>query len=68
MLTADCYQLPDVRALKYEVHYQNRGRVHPGYWFVSPYGQMQPENPTHRYEPYQIGPYIYDSDGVGPSA
>ena len=42
----------------------NRDRTSPGYWFVAPYGQMQPEYPTHRYEPYQIGPYIYDSDGI----
>jgi hypothetical protein len=46
------------------VHYSNRERVSPGYWFVAPYGQMEPENPTRRYEEYQIGPYIYDGDGV----
>lgn len=57
-------QLPHVRALKYNVQYHNRERVHPGYWFVSSYGQMDPEAPTHRYAQFQVGPYIYDGDGV----
>lgn len=42
----------------------NRDRVSPGYWFVAPYGQIEPEYPTHRYQPYQIGPYIYDDNGT----
>lgn len=56
--------LPHVRALQYNVHYDNRDRVSPGYWFVSPYGRMKPEEPTQQYQQYQIGPYIYDGDGV----
>jgi hypothetical protein len=63
-LTVSLSQLPHVRALKYNVQYHNRERVHPGYWFVSPYGQMDPEAPTHRYAQFQVGPYIYDGDGV----
>ncbi|KAJ0424022.1 ASST-domain-containing protein [Aspergillus carlsbadensis] len=55
--------LPDVRALKFDVDYKDRDRVAPGYWFVSPYGQMDPEAQTRRYQPYQVGPYIYDGDG-----
>ncbi|KAL3462382.1 ASST-domain-containing protein [Aspergillus heterothallicus] len=55
--------LPNVRALKWNVDYKDRERVAPGYWFVSPYGQMDPEAHTQRYTPYQIGPYIYDGDG-----
>ncbi|PKY05907.1 arylsulfotransferase [Aspergillus campestris IBT 28561] len=57
--------LPEVRALKYDVTYHgDRSRVNPGYWFVAPYGNINPEPPTHRYQQYQIGPYIYDADGV----
>lgn len=32
---------------------------------MAPYGQINPEASTHRYQQYQIGPYIYDNDGVG---
>ncbi|KAF7588723.1 hypothetical protein BBP40_005283 [Aspergillus hancockii] len=56
--------LPTIRALKYEVHYQDRNRVSPGYWFVAPYGKIDPEPPTQQYRPYQVGPYIYDENGA----
>ncbi|KAJ6013938.1 hypothetical protein N7540_008529 [Penicillium herquei] len=56
--------LPEVRALKWEVTHHNRERQAPGYWFVAPYGQISPETPTHKYQQYQVGPYIYDNDGV----
>ncbi|KAB8233076.1 uncharacterized protein BDW43DRAFT_300541 [Aspergillus alliaceus] len=56
--------LPGVRALKYEVYYKDRDRVSPGYWFVAPYGNIDPEPPSQQYKPYQIGPYIYDGDGM----
>ncbi|OGM43126.1 hypothetical protein ABOM_008228 [Aspergillus bombycis] len=56
--------LPGVRALKYEVYYKDRDRVSPGYWFVAPYGNIAPEPPSQKYQPYQIGPYIYDGDGM----
>ncbi|KAJ5628251.1 hypothetical protein N7490_010479 [Penicillium lividum] len=63
--------LPEVRALKWEVTHHDREREAPGYWFVAPYGQISPENPTQKYQQYQVGPYIYDNDGVlvwaGPS-
>ena len=50
--------------MKFDITHVDRGRQLPGYWFVAPYGQVDPENPTHKYEQYQIGPYIYDNDGV----
>ncbi|KAJ5806248.1 uncharacterized protein N7503_003850 [Penicillium pulvis] len=63
--------LPEVRALKWEVTHHDREREAPGYWFVAPYGQISPENPTQKYQQYQVGPYIYDNDGMlvwaGPS-
>ncbi|OQE31914.1 hypothetical protein PENSTE_c001G02250 [Penicillium steckii] len=55
--------LPEVRALKWEVTYHDRERVAPGYWFVAPYGQISPEEPTQKYQQYQVGPYIYDGEG-----
>ncbi|KAJ5201441.1 uncharacterized protein N7498_006104 [Penicillium cinerascens] len=56
--------LPEVRALKWEVNYHHRSRVAPGYWFFTPYSQIEPEQPTQKYQKYQIGPYIYDEDGM----
>ncbi|KAJ5825912.1 hypothetical protein N7474_003050 [Penicillium riverlandense] len=56
--------LPDVRAMKFETEIKDRERLTEGYWFVAPYGQIDPEHPTKRYEQYQIGPYIYDNDGI----
>ncbi|KAJ5082088.1 hypothetical protein N7532_011131 [Penicillium argentinense] len=55
--------LPEVRALKWEITYHDRERTAPGYWFVAPYGQISPEQPTQKYQQYQVGPYIYDGDG-----
>lgn len=57
-------QLPEVRALKFNVAYYDRESVSPGYWFVAPYGVIDPEAPTKQWKPCQVGPYIYDADGV----
>jgi hypothetical protein len=51
--------------LKWEITYYDRERMAPGYWFVAPYGQISPEHPTQKYQQYQVGPYIYDDNGVG---
>ncbi|KAJ5204170.1 uncharacterized protein N7498_005049 [Penicillium cinerascens] len=56
--------LPEVRALKWDVQYHDRARADPGYWFVAPYGQISPEQPTKKYQQYQVGPYIYDDNGM----
>ncbi|KGO44667.1 hypothetical protein PEX1_039360 [Penicillium expansum] len=56
--------LPEVRALKWEVEYYDRERLAPGYWFVAPYGKISPEQPSLKYQQYQVGPYIYDDSGV----
>lgn len=50
--------------MKFDITHVDRERQLPGYWFVAPYGQIEPENPTQKYEQYQIGAYIYDNDGV----
>ena len=57
-------QLPEVRALKWEVEHYDRERLAPGYWFVAPYGRISPDEPTLKYQQYQVGPYIYDDNGV----
>jgi len=57
-------QLPDVRAVKFDIERLDRDRTAPGYWFVSPYLHIEPDGPTTVYEPSQIGPHIYDEDGV----
>ncbi|CAG8945352.1 unnamed protein product [Penicillium salamii] len=55
--------LPDVRAVKFNVHHHNRDRISPGYWFVTPYLHIEPDAPSSLYEQYQIGPHIYDGEG-----
>ncbi|KAJ5631374.1 uncharacterized protein N7484_011474 [Penicillium longicatenatum] len=55
--------LPDARAVKFNINYEHRDRVSPGYWFVSPYLHIAPDEPTSLYEQYQTGPHIYDQDG-----
>lgn len=50
--------------MKWNVTHIDRERQAPGYWFVAPYGQINPEAPTQKYQQYQVGPYIYDNDGV----
>lgn len=57
-------QLPDVRALKFDIQYEDRDSLSPGYWFVSPYLHMDTDQHTSLYEQYQTGPHIYDQDGV----
>ncbi|KAJ5280867.1 hypothetical protein N7478_006239 [Penicillium angulare] len=55
--------LPDARAIKFDIQYEDRDRLTPGYWFVSPYLHISPDDPTSIYEQYQTGPHIYDQDG-----
>ncbi|KAJ5605405.1 hypothetical protein N7510_008186 [Penicillium lagena] len=54
--------LPDVWVVNFEVIYHDRTRVSPGYWFVAPYGKI--EYLKSGPQPFQVGPYIYDEDGV----
>ncbi|KAL2824601.1 ASST-domain-containing protein [Aspergillus cavernicola] len=56
--------LPKLRALKFDIAYHDREAVAPGYWFVAPYGIIDPEVPTKQWKPCQVGPYIYDADGI----
>ncbi|KAJ5312640.1 hypothetical protein PENANT_c007G09327 [Penicillium antarcticum] len=56
--------LPDTRALKWDVTHHDRERQAPGYWFVAPYGQITGEASTQKFHQYQVGPYIYDDNGM----
>lgn len=57
-------QRPEIRAPKFDVKYHDRRLVSPGYWFVAPYTVLEPEPPTKKWMPCQVGPHIYDADGV----
>ncbi|KAJ5601401.1 hypothetical protein N7510_010935 [Penicillium lagena] len=57
--------LPDIRAVKWDITWHDRDRASPGYWFVAPMGDSSPQSfETKRFHQYQIGPYIYDEDGI----
>ncbi|KAJ5190719.1 uncharacterized protein N7498_009704 [Penicillium cinerascens] len=56
--------LPDARAVRFDIETLDRNRTAPGYWFVSPYLHIEPDEPSSEYEQYQIGPHIYDEDGI----
>lgn len=55
---------PDIRAPKFEVVKHNSDLISPGYWFVAPYPVMAPEPREKKWSPCQVGPHIYDADGV----
>jgi hypothetical protein len=57
-------QLPNHRAIKWNITYHDRSSVAPGYWFVAPYFAAESEPATTRWIPSQIGPHIFDQDGV----
>jgi hypothetical protein len=57
-------QLPNHRAIKWNITYHDRSSVAPGYWFVAPYFVAESEPATNRWIPSQIGPHIFDQDGV----
>jgi len=39
-------------------------QIAPGYWFFAPYGELGGIPDRLEYIPYQVGPMIYDGDGV----
>lgn len=50
--------------MRFDIETLDRNRTAPGYWFVSPYLHIEPDEPSSEYEQYQTGPHIYDEDGV----
>lgn len=55
-------QRPDLRAPKYNI--TTTANSTPGYIFVAPYTDLLAHAATRLYEPSQLGPAIYDQDGV----
>ncbi|KAJ5926016.1 hypothetical protein N7454_007526 [Penicillium verhagenii] len=50
--------------LKWNITHYDRSAVAPGYWFTAPYWQHDGDRDTGLWVPYQIGPHIFDEDGV----
>ena len=58
------HQRPDIRAPKYEFTYYDRDAATPGYIFTAPYGILDVPPVRPEFLPCQVGPHIYDMDGV----
>ncbi|CAI7592363.1 unnamed protein product [Penicillium manginii] len=56
--------LPKHRIIKWNITYHDRSAVAPGYWFTAPYWSHGGDKSTNQWVPYQIGPHIFDQDGV----
>lgn len=55
---------PDIKAPLFDVAIYEPDKVSPGYWFLAPYWLISPESFTQKFQPCQVGPHIYDADGV----
>jgi hypothetical protein len=66
-LNADDFQRPDLRAPKWNITKHKPELICPGYWFVTPYIDWWGAPARLEYTPYQVGPHIYDGDGVSMS-
>jgi hypothetical protein len=58
---------PDIRAPRWKVTKHQPNLINPGYWFVAPYSTWEPTPERLEYQPFQVGPHIYDGDGVSSS-
>ena len=58
------HQRPEIRAPKYQFKYHDRDAATPGYIFVAPYADMAIAGTRPEFQPCQVGPHIYDMDGV----
>jgi len=58
------FQRPDIRAPLWHVTKHEPSLITPGYWFVSPYAYWKNIPDRLEYTPYQVGPHIYDGNGV----
>ncbi|KAJ9495420.1 hypothetical protein H2202_009207 [Exophiala xenobiotica] len=54
---------PDIRAPRWNMTKHRPDAINPGYYFVSPYTYWQSIPDRLEYQPYQVGPHIYDGDG-----
>ncbi|KAJ9249766.1 hypothetical protein DTO207G8_6553 [Paecilomyces variotii] len=55
---------PDIKAPRYEVTIHDPDSMTSGYWFSAPYSVIDPEAPTRKWMPCQVGPHIYDGNGT----
>ncbi|KAL1962678.1 hypothetical protein VTN77DRAFT_9312 [Rasamsonia byssochlamydoides] len=55
---------PELKPPKFNVKVYDKDQVSPGYWFVAPYAVIEPEAPSKKWSPCQVGPHIYDGDGM----
>ena len=55
---------PDIRVPRMNVKKHIPDQIAPGYWFFAPYGELGGIPDRLEYIPYQVGPMIYDGDGV----
>ncbi len=55
---------PDIRAPRWNITKHRPDAINHGYYFVSPYTYWQSIPDRLEYQPYQVGPHIYDGDGV----
>ncbi|KAJ6157938.1 hypothetical protein N7470_005530 [Penicillium chermesinum] len=56
--------LPNHRVVKWNISYHDKSQVAPGYWFTAPYWSLSENSETKQFIPYQVGPHIFDQDGV----
>jgi hypothetical protein len=57
-------QRPDLRPPIFNVKVHVPAAISSGYWFVAPYANLDQAVKSDHYEPYQVGPHIYDQSGV----
>ena len=57
-------QRPDLRPPIFNVKVHDADAVSPGYWFVTPAAILVQPKKSGEYEPYQVGPHVYDNSGV----
>ncbi|KAJ6119498.1 hypothetical protein N7523_003778 [Penicillium sp. IBT 18751x] len=56
--------MPDYRIIKWNITHYDRSAVAPGYLFTAPYWTHDGDAETDQWVPYQMGPHIFDQDGV----
>ncbi|KAJ5147868.1 hypothetical protein N7526_001220 [Penicillium atrosanguineum] len=56
--------LPDHRIVKWNITHYDRSAIAPGYLFTAPYWTHDGDAETDQWVPYQMGPHIFDQDGV----
>ncbi len=61
---SDITQRPDLQPLIFNITKHDSNAISAGYLFVAPYAQIMPAAARYEYVSCQVGPHIYDNDGV----